>query len=101
MFKRLSAVALCLGCAATPAADNGIYLGLGAERSDYSVQNALQSKDTGYKLIAGVRLLDSFSVEVNFADHGKAKLPSGVACIALVGTNCPDTSICSQKWGCH
>jgi Outer membrane protein beta-barrel domain len=92
MYNRLSALALCLGCAATHAADNGFYLGLGAERSDFSVANALQSKDAGYKLIAGIRLLDSFGVEANFADHGKAKLPSGVACIALVGTNCPDTT---------
>ena len=53
---------LALGglCGIASAADNGFYLGLGAARSDFKVGDALKSKDNGYKLIAGVRLLHLF-----------------------------------------
>ena len=56
------------------------------------MRNALDNKDTGFKAIAGLRLLDSFGVELNYADHGSASLPSGIACVALVGVNCPSTT---------
>jgi len=96
MASRAAAVALVgmagFACAAAQAADNGIYFGAGVSQNDYSLPGALDDRDTGYKLIAGVRLLDSFAVELNHADHGKASLPSGVACVALVGVNCPDTT---------
>jgi hypothetical protein len=85
-------IAASIGCAATSAADNGVYLGAGVGRSDFDLQNALDNSDHGLKLIAGVRLLDSFGLELNYADHGKASLPTGVACVAVVGVNCPTTA---------
>lgn len=89
---------LALGATGTAAAaDNGFYLGAGATRSDFDLQSALDSKDTGMKLIAGARLLDSFGIEANYIDHGKSVLPSGIACIALVGVNCPDTTNVKAK----
>jgi opacity protein-like surface antigen len=89
MKFRFALLSLCLISAVASAADNGFYLGAGALRSKYDLDNPLDSKDTGFKLIAGVRLLDSFGVEVNYADFGKATVPSGTACMALVGANCP------------
>jgi len=38
------------------------------------------SSDTGYKLIAGFRLLDSLGVEVNYLDFGSASLPIEPSC---------------------
>lgn len=84
---------------ATPlsqAADNGIYLGAGATQSEYGLENPLDAepfddKDNGYKLIVGIRPLDSFGVEANYIDHGDATLPTGIACIQLINAPCPDT----------
>ena len=93
-LKTSTAIAtLALGglCGIASAADNGFYLGLGAARSDFRVDDALKSKDNGYKLIAGVRLLDSLGFEATYTDHGRASLPSGAVCPALVGAFCPDT----------
>lgn len=92
MKFRLALLCTCLVSAAATAADNGFYLGAGALRSKFDLQNPLDDNDTGFKVIAGLRLLDSFGVEVNYADFGKASVPSGTACVALVGTNCPDTT---------
>lgn len=89
MKFRSTLLALCLASGAAQAADNGFYLGAGALRSDFKLDETLDSKDTGFKLIAGLRLLDSFGVEVNYADFGKSTLPTGIACIALVGVDCP------------
>jgi hypothetical protein len=97
MIKSAVAIAACCITATATAADNGFYFGLGASKSDFNIEDALDNTDTGLKLIAGVRLLDSFGVELNYADHGKASVPSGVACIALVGENCPDTSRVAAK----
>jgi len=97
MMKRTMALAACCIGASANAADNGFYLGLGAGRSDFNLESALDNADTGLKLIAGIRLLDSFGVELNYADHGKASIPSGIACIALVGVNCPDTTNVKAK----
>jgi hypothetical protein len=92
------ATILLAGSAATAtAADNGFYLGAGAARSSFDIDSALDSKDTGLKFTAGLRLLDSFGVEASYTDHGKSVLPSGIACIALVGTNCPDTTNLKAK----
>jgi opacity protein-like surface antigen len=97
MIARLAVLAgCCLGTVAH-AADNGFYFGVGAGRSDYNLDSALKNKDTGYKLLGGVRLLDSFGVELNYADHGKASLPSGTACVAVVGANCPANSRVEAK----
>lgn len=97
MRTRLATIALCCAAGSAAAADNGVYLGAGAARSDFDLASALDSKDTGFKLIGGVRLLDSLGVEVNYTDHGKAVLPSGIACIALVGVDCPDTTNVSAR----
>ncbi|MEO6078373.1 MAG: porin family protein [Steroidobacteraceae bacterium] len=97
MITRLAVVASCCVAATASAADNGFYLGLGAERSDFNIDAAIKNTDTGFKLIGGVRLLDSFGVELNYGDHGKATVPSGIACVALVGQNCPDTSHVAAK----
>jgi opacity protein-like surface antigen len=92
MTKLLSILALCAVSTAAGAADNGLYLGAGVGRSKFSLDSPLDSTDTGYKLIAGVRLLDNLGVELNYADFGRAKVPSGILCVAIIGTNCPDTS---------
>jgi opacity protein-like surface antigen len=97
MIARLALAASCCLAAAANAADNGVYFGLGAGHSDFNIDGALKNTDTGFKLIAGVRLLDSFGVEVNYADHGKASVPSGIVCVAIVGENCPDTSRVAAK----
>jgi len=83
------------------AADNGFYLGFGAVQSEYGLDNPLDEqpfddKDTGYKAIAGFRILDSFGVEANYIDHGNAVLPPG-ACVPLVGVPCPDSADVEAK----
>jgi opacity protein-like surface antigen len=97
MVRRLAILAATCATGAACAADNGVYLGIGAERSDFNFEGALDNSDKGLKLIGGVRLLDSFGVELNYADHGKATVPSGIVCAAIVGENCPDTSRISAK----
>ena len=92
MNRPIALLALCLASGVAAAADNGFYLGAGIGRSDFDLDAPLDGKDTTWKAIAGVRLLDSFGVELNYTDFGKATTPSGVACIALVGANCPDTT---------
>lgn len=92
MNRTIVLLTLCLASSAATAADNGFYLGAGIGRSDFNLDAPLDSKDTTWKAIAGVRLLDSFGVELNYTDFGKASVPSGVACVALVGTNCPSTT---------
>lgn len=78
------------------AADNGIYLGVGVTQSEYGLDNPADAqpfddKDDGYKIILGFRPFDSFGIEANYIDHGDAILPTGIACIQLVGVPCPDT----------
>jgi Outer membrane protein beta-barrel domain len=97
MIRRLAVLAACCATGAASAADNGFYLGLGAERSDFNFEGALDNSDTGLKLIGGVRLLDSFGLELDYTDHGKASVPSGIVCAAIVGENCPDTSRIGAK----
>jgi len=92
MNRPLALLTLCLASGVAAAADNGFYLGAGIGRSNFDLEAPLDSKDTTWKAIAGVRLLDSFGVELNYTDFGKATVPSGVACIALVGANCPSTT---------
>jgi hypothetical protein len=90
---------LILGCcfsSLAAAADNGIYLGAGATQSEYGLENPLgadpfDDQDNGYKLIVGFRPLDNFGIEANYIDHGDATLPTGIACIQLFNTPCPDT----------
>lgn len=93
----IATMALCGFAGAATAADNGFYLGIGGVRSDFDLESALDSKDTGLKLTAGVRLLDSFGVEASYADHGKARLPSGIACVQIVGVDCPSVTTVKAK----
>lgn len=77
------------------AADNGVYLGAGIAQSQYGLSNPgdlepFDDEDAGYKLILGFRPLDSFGVELNYADHGEATVPSGIVCIQLINAPCPD-----------
>src|SRR5262245_45525301 len=88
MKFRSALLSLCLVTTAATAADNGFYLGAGAARSKFDLDDALDAKDTGFKLIAGARLLDSFGVELNYTDFGKATIP-GASCPALTGSTCP------------
>jgi hypothetical protein len=97
MVRRLAVLTACFATGAAVAADNGVYLGLGAEASDFNIEGALDNTDKGLKLVGGIRLLDSFGLELNYADHGKATVPSGIVCAAIVGQNCPDTSRVSAK----
>ena len=78
------------------AADNGFYLGAGYTQSEFGLSNPADAQpfddsDSGYKLIAGFRPLDSFGVEVNYIDHGNATVPPD-SCIAVVGAPCPATT---------
>jgi hypothetical protein len=77
MFTRFAIIASCCMGAAAHAADNGVYLGIGVGHSEFNT--TFDSSDTGYKAIAGVRLLDSFSIEANYADHGDATTTSAFA----------------------
>lgn len=97
MIRKILVLTACCVSTAAIAADNGVYLGLGAEGSDFRFEDALDHTDKGFKLIGGIRLLDSFGVELNYADHGKATIPSGIYCATIVGENCPDTSHISAK----
>jgi opacity protein-like surface antigen len=94
MLCRIYAAAMLAAIAPlAQAADNGIYLGAGYAQSDYGLDNPLDAdgfddEDSGYKLIAGWRPLDNFGVELNYIDHGEARLP-GSACVPLIGVPCP------------
>ncbi|MGH8204292.1 MAG: porin family protein [Steroidobacteraceae bacterium] len=77
MPRSTAIAALLLGLAPlAQAADNGIYLGAGYVQSDYGLEDPnigdFDDEDSGYKLIAGWRVIDNFGVEVNYIDHGDA-----------------------------
>ena len=97
MFRKLLALAICGAAAAAGAADNGLYVGVGTGQSQFNLGGALDQQDNGYKALIGFRALDSFALEASYQDHGKATLPSGIACIALVGVNCPATTNVGAK----
>ena len=75
MRKVLLATAALLASSASLAADNGIYLGGSIGDANIEIdRNAfarLDSDDTGYKIIAGIRPLDWFAVEANYVNFGK------------------------------
>lgn len=84
----LCALILVLGLApagVTLAADNGFYLGGAASNvsSDYAlpVGAGAVDDDDGLKLIGGIRPLDSFAIEANYADFGTTHVPLGIVCI--------------------
>jgi hypothetical protein len=80
-------------------ADNGFYLGGSASdvSSDYSapVSAGAAQDDDGFKLIGGIRPLDSFAIEANYVDLGTTRVPlPGLVCVTVP---CPtETSIDSQ-----
>jgi hypothetical protein len=76
MRKALLAAAALLASTATMAADNGIYLGasLGDANIDIDAGFAqVDSDDTGFKFIAGLRPLDWFAVEASYVNFGEAE----------------------------
>jgi Outer membrane protein beta-barrel domain len=80
------------------AADNGFYLGGAASdvSSDYSVFGSVgpARDDDSFKLIGGVRPLDSLAIEANYVDLGTTRQPLGVVCITIP---CPtETAIDSR-----
>ena len=72
MKTGLALLALTLAAGTAHAADNGFYLGVGVGASEFDVNDALDQGDIGAKVIAGVRLLDSFALEATYVDFGKA-----------------------------
>ena len=102
MLRLTTLFALLAFAGLSQAADNGLYLGVGATQSEYGMYNPddfepFDDKDTGYKAIVGFRILDSFGVEANYIDHGTAVLPAGNACVPLVGVPCPGNTEVEAK----
>jgi hypothetical protein len=97
MLRLTTLSGLFLAAGLAQAADNGIYLGAGVTQSDYGLANPqdfspFDDENNGYKLIAGFRPLDSFGVEANYIDHGKATVPAGIVCTQFITVPCPVTS---------
>ena len=102
MLRRVALASMIFIPFLAQAADNGFYLGAGVTHSDYGLDNPaglrpFDDKDTGFKLFAGWRPLDSFGIEASYADHGDVRVPSGVVCIALVNAPCPDQTRIEAK----
>lgn len=102
MLRIMLLVGLILAAPLSRAADNGIYLGGGVTQTDFGFSNPgnfspFDNKDNGYKLILGVRPLDSFGVELNYADHGRAVVPSGIVCVQFITVPCPADANASAK----
>lgn len=71
MNRTFAVLALCLASCAAAAADNGFYLGAGVTKSKVDGLDAqLDFDDESFKLIAGLRPLDQFGVELNYIDLG-------------------------------
>ena len=85
MKTLLGRVALILVCACTAeadAADTGVYVGGAVSQSTIETNAdffgfSLDDDDSGYKVIGGIRLLDSFAVEVNYVDFGAIVFEDG------------------------
>jgi hypothetical protein len=86
----LTAAAAAAAPRVSLAADNGFYLGGAASdvSSDYDapVSAGPAADDDGFKLIGGVRPLDSFAIEANYVDLGTTRVPLNVVCVT---TPCP------------
>jgi Outer membrane protein beta-barrel domain len=97
MLRLIALAGFLLVTSLAQAADNGFYIGAGATESDYGLSNPdaaspFDDSTNGYKLIAGVRLLDSFAIEANYIDHGDATVPSGNVCLQFITVPCPSTT---------
>ena len=102
MLRNAALIGLLLISPLAWSADNGFYVGAGATQSDYGFSNpgAAQPFDdstSGYKLIAGIRLLDSFAIEANYIDHGNATVPSGIVCLQFITVPCPASTSLTAK----
>jgi hypothetical protein len=76
MRKAIVATALFLASTATMAADNGLYLGASLGDANIEIDDGLaqvDSDDTGFKFIAGLRPLDWFAVEASYVNFGEAE----------------------------
>jgi hypothetical protein len=76
MQKALIAAALLMASTASIAADNGIYLGASLGDANIEIDQGLaqvDSDDTGFKFIAGLRPLDWFAVEASYVNFGEAE----------------------------
>lgn len=76
MRKAVVATALFLASAASMAADNGLYLGASLGDANIEIDQGLaqvDSDDTGFKFIVGLRPLDWFAVEASYVNFGEAE----------------------------
>lgn len=76
MRKALLATAALLASTATMAADNGIYLGASIGDANIDIDQGIaqvDSDDTGFKFIVGLRPLDWFGVEASYVNFGEAE----------------------------
>lgn len=74
MRKAILATALLLASTASMAADNGLYLGASLGDANIDINQGLaqvDSDDTGFKFIAGLRPLDWFAVEASYVNFGE------------------------------
>jgi hypothetical protein len=102
MLRSTALIGLLLISPLAWSADNGFYLGAGATQSDYGLSNPgaaspFDDSTSGYKLIAGIRLLDSFAIEANYIDHGNATVPSGIVCLQFITVPCPASASVTAK----
>jgi hypothetical protein len=102
MLRIIALTGLLLVTPLAWSADNGFYLGAGATRSDYGLSNPggaspFDDSTSGYKVIAGIRLLDSFAIEANYIDHGNATVPSGNVCLQFITVPCPASTSVTAK----
>ena len=76
MRKAFLATAALLASTASMAADNGLYLGASLGDANIEIDQGLaqvDSDDTGFKFIAGLRPLDWFAVEASYVNFGEAE----------------------------
>lgn len=76
MRKAILATALVMASTGAMAADNGIYLGASIGDANVEIDQGLaqvDSDDTGFKFIAGIRPLDWFGVEASYVNFGEAE----------------------------
>ncbi len=96
MRRAILAASLCCFSALSVAAEPGFYAGAGLGHNDYGLPDPqaepFDDRDLGYKLLLGWQATPHFGLELAWADHGDATVPSGVVCIALINAPCPDRS---------
>jgi hypothetical protein len=76
MRKAFLATAALLASTASMAADNGIYIGASIGDANIDIDQGfaqVDSDDTGFKFIAGLRPLDWFGVEASYVNFGEAE----------------------------